>query len=128
MAKIDIGIIGDFNPANATHIATNDALQHSAAALNLDLCSQWLPTDQTHHFSQFQGLICSPGSPYKSLDGALVGIKHARENNLPFLGTCGGFQHLVLEFARNVMDINEAAHAEPIPTHPACSSPRLVAR
>jgi len=51
----------------------------------------WLPTDQPHSFSDFQGLLCSPGSPYKSLEGALLGIQCAREKRIPFLGTCGGF-------------------------------------
>src|SRR5208282_6192757 len=60
-------------------------------------------------------LLCSPGSPYKSLDGALAGIRYARENKVPFIGTCGGFQHLVIEYARNVMGFKDAAHAESDP-------------
>jgi CTP synthase len=53
-----------------------------------------------------------PASPYRSTTGALAAIQHARESNTPFLGTCGGFQHAVLEFARNVLNIADAAHAE----------------
>jgi CTP synthase (UTP-ammonia lyase) len=113
---IKIGIIGDFNPDNPTHTATNDGLQHAARALpDLTLTATWLPTDEPHSFSEFHGLLCSPGSPYKSLEGALEGIRHAREEGIPFLGTCGGSQHLVLEYARNVMGFREAAHAESDP-------------
>jgi CTP synthase (UTP-ammonia lyase) len=37
------------------------------------------------------------------MEGALLAIRHARESAIPFLGTCGGFQHAVLEYARNVL-------------------------
>jgi CTP synthase (UTP-ammonia lyase) len=110
-----IGIIGDFNPENPTHHATNQGLEHAAEALDRPFESVWLPTAQAHDFGQFHGLFCSPGSPYRSFDGALLAIRFARENNIPFLGTCGGSQHLVLEYARNVMGIRDAAHAEENP-------------
>lgn len=110
-----IGIIGDFNQENPTHIATNIGIQHAAEALEQPIEAVWLPTDQPVKYENYQGFLCSPGSPYKSLDGALAGIRYARENNVPFIGTCGGFQHMVLEYARNVMGIKDAAHAESDP-------------
>jgi CTP synthase (UTP-ammonia lyase) len=110
-----IGIIGDFNEKNATHVATSNGIQHAAAALGERFEASWLATDRTHEFGCLQGLFCSPGSPYASLDGALAGIRYARENAVPFIGTCGGFQHLVIEYARNVMGFREAAHAESDP-------------
>jgi CTP synthase (UTP-ammonia lyase) len=42
------------------------------------------------------------------MDGALFAIRHAREQNRPFLGTCGGFQHGVIEYARNVLGWQDA--------------------
>src|SRR5580704_11870113 len=106
-----IGVIGDFNGNNPTHIATNNGILHAAGALSQSIEVVWLPTDEAHAFGTFDALLCSPGSPYRSLDGALTGIRYARENGVPFLGTCGGFQHLVIEYARNVMGIDDAAHA-----------------
>jgi CTP synthase (UTP-ammonia lyase) len=114
--KARIGIIGDYNPDNPTHVATNEGIQHAAEILaECSFESTWLPTGQQHQFGEYQGLLCSPGSPYRSLEGALLGIQCAREQVIPFLGTCGGSQHLVLEYARNVMGIREAAHAESDP-------------
>ncbi|MGB6944104.1 MAG: hypothetical protein WBE37_17020 [Bryobacteraceae bacterium] len=110
-----IGIIGDYNPRNPTHIATTNGIQHAAEALGEAIEPVWLPTDQPHEFGNFQGLFASPGSPYRSFTQALAGIRHARENNIPFLGTCGGFQHLVIEYARNVMGFADAEHAESSP-------------
>lgn len=110
-----IGIIGDFNAGNPTHVATDRGLQHAADALGVRVEAKWLPTDEAHDFGNVHGLFCSPGSPYRSLEGALEGIRYARERDVPFIGTCGGFQHLVIEYARNVMGIKEASHAESDP-------------
>jgi CTP synthase (UTP-ammonia lyase) len=114
--QLRIGIIGDYDPRNPTHIATQTSLNHAAEALQVSCLEiSWLPTDQTHQFSRFHGLLCSPGSPYRSLVGALSGIRYAREHRIPFLGTCGGSQHMILEYARNVMGVRDAAHAETDP-------------
>jgi CTP synthase (UTP-ammonia lyase) len=115
MATTRIGIIGDFNPENRTHIFTNNGIQHAAEVLGTPIESVWLPTDQPANYGRFEGLLGSPGSPYRSFDGALAGIRYARENKVPFIGTCGGSQHLMIEYARNVMGLADAAHAESDP-------------
>jgi CTP synthase (UTP-ammonia lyase) len=60
----------------------------------------------------FGAFWIAPGSPYKSLIGALNAVRYARERDLPLLGTCGGCQHVVIEYARNVLGFEDAAHAE----------------
>ena len=93
-----IGIIGDFDPGNPTHIATNEALKQAAGALSLALDPAWLPTkalvDQSASsgdietgLNRFDGLWCAPGSPYQSMQGALRAIRFAREHDRPFIGT-----------------------------------------
>jgi CTP synthase (UTP-ammonia lyase) len=49
------------------------------------------------------------------MDGALRAIRYAREHRRPFLGTCGGFQHALIEFARHVLGLHDADHAESNP-------------
>ncbi len=49
------------------------------------------------------------------MDGAIFAIRYARERTCPFLGTCGGFQHAVIEYARNVLGWRDAEHAETAP-------------
>ncbi|WP_164714151.1 glutamine amidotransferase-related protein [Chitinophaga rhizosphaerae] len=56
-------------------------------------------------FQRHQGFRIAPGSPYNSMAGAWRIIKHARKNNIPTPGTCGGSQHMVIEFARNLAGI-----------------------
>src|ERR1019366_6267362 len=63
----------------------------------------------------FSSLWCVPASPYRSMDGGLLAIRHARESGAPFLGTCGGVQHAVIEYARNVLGWADAEHAETAP-------------
>ena len=90
---VHVGVIGDFNPASRYHLATNASIQHAAAALSLPVEITWLPTpglEGAHLSSQldrFDGLWCSPGSPYDSMQGALDGIRYAREKGKPFVGT-----------------------------------------
>lgn len=61
---------------------------------------------------EYDAFWCAPGSPYRSLTGALDAIRFAREERVPFIGTCGGFQHAVIEYARNVLGFADARHAE----------------
>jgi len=112
-----IGIIGDYNPAFPPHPATSEAIRHAAESLGLTTETEWIPTDSISpspdaRLSEFAGLWASPGSPYRSMAGALSGIRFAREHGVPLLGTCGGLQHMVVEFARNVMGFKDATHAE----------------
>jgi CTP synthase (UTP-ammonia lyase) len=118
---ITVGIIGDFNAANDTHLKTNTALEHAARCLGRDLKIDWLPTLDLEDpaaenlLGHYDALWCSPGSPYRSMEGALKAIRFAREQGVPFIGTCGGFQHAVIEYARNVLDQKDAEHEESSP-------------
>jgi CTP synthase (UTP-ammonia lyase) len=114
---VKIGVVGDYREQRETHVATMAALQHAADALGV----AWLGTAGLARHGAgdvlvpFDGVFVAPGSPYESTVGALDAIRWAREHDVPVLGTCGGFQHIVLEFARNVAGIDDAAHAETDP-------------
>ena len=90
---IRIGIIGDFNPHNPSHIATNDSLAHAARSLSMTVEPAWLSTVSLERANlesalcPFDALWCSPGSPYQSMEGALRAIRFAREHDRPFVGT-----------------------------------------
>jgi len=112
---LDIALVGDYNPAVIAHQAIPEALAQSAAALGIDIRWHWLPTTEINHpeeLSGYQAIWCVPSSPYQHEHGALSAIRFARENQRPFLGTCGGFQHAILEYARNVLGWQDAGHAE----------------
>jgi CTP synthase (UTP-ammonia lyase) len=117
--KVIIGLVGDRNPANRVHVATEEALTGGPDAPAVE----WLATDQISgpraiELRRYAGLLITPGSPYRSMDGALAAIRHAREHQVPLLGTCGGLQHLILEFARHVLGRVDANHEETNPGAP----------
>lgn len=114
---VRIGLIGDYDPAVPAHQAIPRALALAAAA-GVAVAHEWVPTDEITSDARVAGydaLWCVPASPYRSTEGALRAIRFAREQGRPFLGTCGGFQHAVLEYARSVLGWSGAEHAE---THP----------
>jgi CTP synthase (UTP-ammonia lyase) len=112
--KRQVAILGEYTPSFAPHAATNAAFAHSCRAGRLEVSAEWVSTaaiDETL-FDRFHGIWVAPGSPYRDMDKTLWAIRMARENGVPCLGTCGGFQHIVLEYARNVLGFADAQHAE----------------
>jgi CTP synthase (UTP-ammonia lyase) len=112
---LNVVVIGDFDGSYAPHIATNAAISHSARALGVEASVAWLDTETLEADPRRVGvadvLWCAPGSPYRSLAGALAALRFGRENAVPTLGTCGGCQHIILEFARNVLGFEDAEDA-----------------
>ena len=116
--NLTIGLIGDYSPAVPAHQAIPLALQYAATALHMEVRFEWVPTNELTsiaRLARFDGLWCVPASPYRNMEGALLAIRHARESAIPFLGTCGGFQHAIVEYARNVLGWADAEHAETAP-------------
>jgi CTP synthase (UTP-ammonia lyase) len=112
-----IPIVGDYRADHETHPATTESIGHAAARLGVRADASWLPTDEiagrgSDALARFAGVWLAPGSPYRSLQGALDAVTHARTTGMPLLGTCAGFQHVVIELARSLLGIADATHAE----------------
>jgi len=123
---VTIAIVGDRDNAITAHRAIPIALANAASALGVDLSLHWLASDAIDDVARllpYDAFWVAPGSPYRSFDGALLAITHARTSGRPFLGTCGGFQHAVLEYARHVLDWPDAMHAE---SHPGVGRPVIA--
>ena len=105
-----IAIVGDHNPQSVPLAATDSAFARAGVSVT------WIPTPAVEAdpalLAGYDGVLIAPGSPYVSMAGALDAIRYARENDLPLLGTCAGFQHVLVEYARNVTGIAGADHAE----------------
>ncbi|MEV8532144.1 hypothetical protein [Streptomyces sp. NPDC051211] len=124
-----IALIGDRSPHVTSHTRIPLLLDALAARDGLVLDAYWIPTGdaaaeaESGALAGFDAVWLLPGSPYASEAGALAAIRTAREQGIPFLGTCGGFQHTLLEYARNVCGIDGAAHAE---NDPAAADPLIA--
>ena len=116
-----IGLIGDYHPEITAHRAIVQSLELAQVEVGeWQFQIEWLPTDSFEQFSPaqlsgFDALWCVPASPYVSMNGALKAIQFAREHEVPFLGTCAGFQHVLIEYARNVLGFLDADHEETRP-------------
>lgn len=109
-----IALLGEYNSTFKPHVATNAAIEHSALKSGEDVNATWVSTEKIDGslFERFSGIWVTPGSPYKNLDKTLWAIREARENGIPCLGTCGGCQHIIVEYARTVLGFKDAQHAE----------------
>ncbi|MCH4896543.1 hypothetical protein E0494_07510 [Marinilabiliaceae bacterium JC040] len=108
-----IAIIAEYNDKLRPHVATNEAIAHSAKKLGLNVETEWLSAENIENVDElmhnFNGILIAPGSPHN--ETVMNIIKFARTNKIPTLGTCGGFQNIVVEYARNVLNIEDASHS-----------------
>jgi CTP synthase (UTP-ammonia lyase) len=115
--QLRIAIVGDYNPIFHPHPMTTAAIDHARKHLKLDVFAEWLPSEQLvscpeRQLAKYHGVWIAPGSPYRSMEGALNAVRTSRQTGLPLLGTCGGCQYAMIEFARNVLGIRDAQHGE----------------
>lgn len=127
--RVLAGVIGDHHPGVEGYVVIREALHHAARALAVDIETHWLPTaalgrEVERELAGYDALWCGPWGPYQNPDAALRAIRFARERGLPFLGTCAGFQHAVIEYARSVLGLAHADHAE---SNPAAQAPVIAA-
>jgi len=115
MPTATIALVGNRSQSVRAHTrvpAIVDALRRRDG---IDVDPYWIPSEDAEDPSVlegFDGIWVVPGSPYRSAEGAIVAARLARERGVPFLGTCGGFQHAVLMLARDLSGIRDAAHEE----------------
>jgi CTP synthase (UTP-ammonia lyase) len=131
--KRTIALIGDYSADVLAHRAIPRAFELACASVGgvgvaesvsfSAFSWKWIPTRNLTHPSrdleEFAAIWVVPASPYENMAGVLAAIRFARETRRPMLGTCGGFQHLLIEFARNVAGIAAADHAETNPNSDA---------
>jgi len=122
-----LALVGDFKPAAIAHQAIPQALEFAARDETVAVTWTWVPTatirDAARDLAQFSGIWVVPASPYVSMDGALAAIRWARETKRPVLGSCGGFQHMLIELARDVAGLPAADSVE---TNPDGAEPLIA--
>lgn len=119
MNPATIALVGDYSAEVIAHRAIPRALELARDETHARLAWEWVPTsavrDAPRDLARFAAVWLVPASPYENMAGAIDAVRFARESKRPFLGTCGGFQHALIEFARNVSGLAAADHAETNP-------------
>ena len=105
-----IAALGDRDTSHLTHREIDAAIAIAPPGVTIE----WLPTPGAR-IDGFDGLWVLPGTPYRDDDAVYAAIRTAREGGLPILGTCGGFQYMAVEYARNAAGVADAAHGETDP-------------
>ena len=120
--KINIGILGKYNGLPDSYLSVIEALKHSCIHNKVSLQIHWLDSDnfELEEFNKLDGVVVPGGFGYRGIEGKLKGISYLRENKIPFLGLCLGLQCAVIEFARNICNIDDANSSE---FSPNCKNP-----
>ncbi|MHC4532219.1 MAG: CTP synthase, partial [Planctomycetota bacterium] len=115
---INIGITGKYTSVRDSYASIINALEHAGIALACNVKIKWIETTSitdenvAELLNDVDGIIVPGGFGTRGAEGKISCIKYARENKLPYLGLCFGFQMAVIEFARNVCGIKNADSTE----------------
>ena len=118
---VTIGITGKYTSVRDSYASIINALEHAGIALGWKVKIKWIETtdvddmDVAKHLEGVDGIIVPGGFGTRGTEGKIACIKYARENNIPYLGLCFGFQMAVIEFARNICGLKDANSTEIIP-------------
>ena len=122
--KVTIALVGKYTNLKDSYISHIEALNHTSASVGAKVCIKWIEAEDLETgklqdpFVDVHGIIVPGGFGWRGTEGKILSAKHARENGIPFLGICLGFQMATAEFARNVLGCAEANSTEFNPRTP----------
>jgi CTP synthase len=116
--ELIIGITGKYTSLRDSYASIVKALEHAATDLGVKAKLQWIDTSELdgesieNELKHVDGIIVPGGFGSRGSEGKITCIKYARENKLPYLGLCYGFQMALVEYARNVLNLEDAYSTE----------------
>ena len=122
--KVKIALVGKYVELHDAYLSVAEALKHAGFAYNTDIEIDWIQSENITKenvadvLKDAQGVIVPGGFGERGIEGKIEAIRYARENNVPFLGICLGMQMACVEFARNVIGLEDANSAEIQPETP----------
>jgi CTP synthase len=116
--RVTIGLIGKYIELQDAYKSILESFIH-AGAMNdckvqvVNVHSEFITEENVaEKLNELDGLLVAPGFGHRGVEGKIIAVKYARENNLPFFGICLGMQMAAIEFARNVLNISDANSTE----------------
>lgn len=123
--EVTIAVVGKYTDLKDSYISIVEALKHSGVSLGYNVNIMWVESldleDDPSKVDQLKdaaGILVPGGFGARGSEGKMLAIKYARENNIPYLGICFGFQLAAIEFARNAMGMENANSSELNPDTP----------
>ncbi len=123
--EIKIALVGKYAGLTDSYVSMSEALRHGGAAAKAKVSISYLEAEKLEQNAQcikdlanFDGIFVPYGFGPRGTEGKIAAVKFARENDIPFLGICYGFQLAVIEFARNVCGLTDANSTEINPESP----------
>jgi len=116
--RLRIAIVGKYVELHDAYMSVKEALMHAANANNSDVDVVWVNSGDLEKgrgmdlLESASGIIVPGGFGYRGVEGKIIAAQYARENKRPYLGLCLGMQAMCIEFARNVVGLEEANSAE----------------
>ncbi|MBI2666208.1 CTP synthase (glutamine hydrolyzing) [Candidatus Woesearchaeota archaeon] len=116
--EITVGMLGKYTALRDSYASIIKALEHAGTHLGVRVQQKWIDTTElstervAEELNDVQGIIVPGAFGSRGAEGKIQSIRYARENNVPFLGLCYGFQMAVIEYARNVCGLQEANTTE----------------
>ncbi|APX95272.1 glutamine hydrolyzing CTP synthase [Natronorubrum daqingense] len=120
--NVDVALVGKYDLEDA-YMSIHESLKHAGFEVGVDVNVHWVAADELAdgHDGQLEGMegvIVPGGFGMRGSEGKIEAVRYARENDVPFLGLCLGFQMAVVEYARNVLGLEGAHSAEMVEDTP----------
>ncbi|MDN6161825.1 MAG: CTP synthase, partial [Atopostipes sp.] len=116
--KIKIALVGKYVELQDAYLSASESLKHAGFSLNSDVEIKWIDSEKLtkegleESFADVSGILVPSGFGTRGIDGKIIAIQYARENDIPFLGTTLGMQLAVVEYARNVIGLENVGSTE----------------
>jgi CTP synthase len=116
--EVNIGLVGKYVELKDSYKSISESFIHAGVANQCRVNIKWIHSEKltkaniSKQLSELDGILVAPGFGSRGISGKIEAVKFARENKIPFLGICLGMQCAVIEFARNVLGLEDAHTTE----------------
>jgi CTP synthase len=117
-SHVEIALIGKYIELQDSYKSISEAFIHAGSSNETKVNIRWVHSEslEIDNFEEklkgVNGILVAPGFGDRGIEGKISAVKYAREHNIPFFGICLGMQMAVIEFARNVLNLQDAFSTE----------------